>query len=161
MKITEEIKIIKFHNAIGTDEHINDDDNHSFSSKINKALKDKNLEERVQVLEFQMEALDPVGRGLVTLEDKVNYFGISNIRLNNVVTELDVRVTMLESQKGTNDNVVDELNELNQRVDVLEEGVTDQYITVSNLDEDVNTLQETTEDLNEALNDEQFSLQGQ
>ena len=108
-----------------------------------------------------MEALNPFGRGLVTLEDKVNDFGISNTRLNNVVTELDVRVTTIESQKGTNDNVADELNELNQRVDVLEEGVTDQYITVSNLDEDVNTLHQTTEDLNEALNDEQFSLQGQ
>ena len=110
-----------------------------------------NLEERIHALESKMAKVELVGTGVATLEDMVKKnFSISNTELNPFVTELDVRVTTLESQNGV---ITDELNELNQRVDELEEDVTDLHITVSNLDESLTVLEETIEGLNVAVND--------
>lgn len=80
-----------------------------------------------------MANVDQVIGEVATLEDMVKDFSISNTELNAFVTELDVRVTSLESQNEANDNITDELDE----VDALEEAVTDLHITVSNLDEAV------------------------
>ena len=153
MKMTGEIQIIKTQNAIEIDEHTTGDDTHSISPRIDTPLNDKNLEERIHALESKMTNVELVGTGVVTLEDMGKDYGISNIQLNAFVSELDVRVTTLESQKGTNDNVTDELDDLKQRVDALEENVTDLHYTVSNLDEAVTGLEETTEELDVAVDD--------
>ena len=104
---------------------------------IGTQLKEKTLEERLQGLEYKMANVDQVIGEVATLEDMVKYFSISNTELNAFVTELDVRVTSLESQNGANDNITDELD----KVDALEEAVTDLHITVSNLDEAVTGLE--------------------
>ena len=136
MRMTEEIQIIKTQSTIEIEEHVNIEDITSISPTIATQLKDKTLEERLQGLEYKMANVDQVIGEVATLEDMVKDFSISNTELNAFVTELDVRVTSLESQNGANDNITDELDE----VDVLE-AVTDLHITVSNLDEAVTGLE--------------------
>ena len=149
MKMTAEIQIMKTQNAVKFDEHVNDDDIHSVSPRIDQPLNVTNLEERIHALESKMAKIELVGTGVATLEDMVKKnFSISNTRLNAFVTELDVRVTSVESPNGANDNITDELDELNQRVDALEEDAADLQITVSNLDESVPVLEENIEGLN-------------
>ena len=147
MKMTAEIHIMKTQNAVKIDEHVHDDDIHSVSPRIDQPLNVTNLEERIHALESKMAKIELVGSGVATLEDMVKKnFSISNTRLNAFVTELDVRMTSLESPNGANDNITDELDELNQRVDALEEDAADLQIT--NLDESVTVLEENIEGLN-------------
>ena len=168
--LTKMVEEINNRFPTGTDGSIKDNAG-MIASERHTLLNDTNLEERVAVLEFQMEnvqddlifvtsdvsnfgteltdleediesqitiiqadqtvqdqrlldvedEVELVGRGVVTVEETVNELIVSNTQLNASVTELDSRVTMLESQNGTNDNITDELDELNQRVDALEE----------------------------------------
>ena len=151
MKMTEEIQIMKTQNVVEIDDYVNDDDPNSLSSRIETPLNDKNLEERIHALESKMANAELVDTEVATLEDALKDYGISQLKA--FVTQLDVRMMTLESQKGSNKNVTGELNELNQRVDALEEDVTDLHITVSNLDKSATGLEETIEGLNVAIND--------
>ena len=87
------------------------------------------------------------------MKKNVHVLDTSNACVDAFVSQLDNRVRKLESQRGANDNVTDEINELNERVDALDEDVTDLQITVFDLDETVTVLEETVEGLSIAVND--------
>ena len=112
------------------------------SSILTRLLTDTNLEERVQALEFQManvqeEIMDTnddvdvlvsevsiihadqvvQDEHLLNVENEVELVGRGVATLEENVNALDIRVTTVESQ---NDNVTDDLNDLSDRVDILD-----------------------------------------
>ena len=148
--------------------------------EFTSAMNDTDLEQRVEALEFQMlnvqedvSSLDVEVTDLeedieaqitVILEDQVNQddrienlegitngLAVSDFEMNASITELDSRVTTLESLNGTDENVIEALNELDAEVELLNGTVKGLSVSILNVEETVVTLEQTDEELGIAV----------
>ena len=103
---------------------------------------------------FQLEdETDTLDSNIEVIEEMIDGLTATDSELTALIDELDSRVTTLESLNGTDEDVINILNEHETEINLLNITVEDLLVDVANVEETIVSLQQSDEEQGTAIND--------
>ena len=108
---------------------------------------EKDIEAQITIIEAEITVMSEgqviSDERILILEGITDNLAVSDFEMNASITELDSRVTVLESLNGTDEDVIDAVNKLESEVELLNQTAEGLQVSVVNLEEGSTNLEES------------------